>query len=79
MLMEQRKGFQGAVALLAALLVALLYWHLHQALPADAAMAQIALVFLSAGAVAGFSRLFTLLLPPLLAKVFPALDGKSEA
>ena len=77
MYMEHRKSFQWAVGLVAFALATVLALSLVRLLPPTSIFASVALWLLYAGAVAGFDRLLTLLLPPVVARLFPRLDVAS--
>ncbi len=76
MYMEYRKSFQLAVGLVAFALATVLGFSLFRLLPQNSVLASFALMLLYAGAIAGFDRLFTLVLPPVLARLFPRLDAE---
>jgi hypothetical protein len=64
--------------LVAFTLATVLVLSLFRLLPPNAVFASAALWLLCAGAIAGFDRLFTLLLPPVLARLFPRLDAEAS-
>ena len=76
MLIESRRWFQYVVGLGAVAITLALATPIYFALQARPSAAGIALPFLAAGAIAGFSRLLTLLLPLLLLKLWPGLDQR---
>lgn len=76
--MEHRKSFQLTVGLFAFALATVLSFLLFRLLPPNSFLAQLALLLLYAGAITGFDRLLTLLLPPALAKLFPRLDAEAS-
>ncbi len=78
MYMEHRKSFQLTVGLLAFALATVLGFSLFRSLLPNSFLAPLALLLLYAGAIAGFDRLFTLLLPPALARLFPRLDAEGS-
>lgn len=78
MYMEHRKSFQLTVGLFAFALATVLSFSLFRLLPPNSFLAPLALLLLYAGAIAGFDRLLTLLLPPALAKLFPRLDAEAS-
>jgi uncharacterized protein YaaW (UPF0174 family) len=78
MYMEHRKSFQVAVGLVAFAMATILGFSLFRLLPPDSVLASLGLCLLCAGAISGFDRLLTLLLPPVLAKLFPRLDAKAS-
>ena len=73
--MEHRKSFQWTVGLLSFALATFLGLALFRLLPPNSLVAPLALMLLYAGAITGFDRLFTVLLPPVLARLFPRLDS----
>ncbi|MEO8328630.1 MAG: hypothetical protein ABI586_01375 [Candidatus Nanopelagicales bacterium] len=74
--MEHRKSFQLVIGLVAFALATVLGFSLFRLLPQNSVLASLALLLLCAGAVTGFDRLFTLLLPPVLSRLFPRLDAE---
>ena len=78
MRMENRLSFQLTVGLIAFAFATVLGFRLFQLLPPDSVFASLALWLLYAGAITGFDRLFTLLLPPVLARLFPRLDAEAS-
>lgn len=78
MYMEHRKSFQLAVGLGAFALATVLGFSLFRLLPQNSVVASVALWLLWAGAITGFDRLFTLLLPPVLTRLFPHLDAETS-
>jgi hypothetical protein len=78
MYMEHRKSFQLTVGLAAFALATVLCFSLFRLLPLNSLLEPLTLLLLYPGAVAGFDRLFTLLLPPVLARLFPRLDGEAS-
>jgi hypothetical protein len=78
MYMEHRKSFQLTVGLVAFASATVFGLPLFRLLPPDSVFAPVALWLLYAGAIAGFDRLLTLLLPPALARLFPRLDADAS-
>lgn len=78
MYMEHRKSFQLTVGLVAFAMATVLGFSLFRLLPPNSFLAPLALLLLYSGAITGFDRLFTILLPPALAKLFPRLDAEAS-
>ena len=79
MYMEQRTPFQLIVGgLVAFALATVLSYSLFRGFTSDSVFTPLALLLLYAGAIVGFERLFTLLLPPVLARLFPSLDAEAS-
>ncbi|MEO7156921.1 MAG: hypothetical protein ABI039_05125, partial [Vicinamibacterales bacterium] len=74
--MEHRKSFQRSVGLGAFALATALYLSMYQLLPSSSVVGSVALLLLYAGAIVGFERLLVLLLPPIVAKLWPSLDSE---
>jgi len=72
--LESRRWFQYVVGLSGLALTLALALPIYFALQAQHSAAGIALPFLVAGAIAGFGRLLTLLMPPFLLKLWPELE-----
>jgi hypothetical protein len=72
---ERRKWFIAFVGLLGLGAAAACVYFVHAALPGDSAGARVALAFLLMGAASGFVTLLNVLLPLVLVRLWPALDG----
>jgi len=76
--MEHRKSFQVVVGLAAFAAATILAFSIFRLLPPDSVFASLALCLLYSGAISGFDRLLTLLVPPVLSKLFPPLDAEAS-
>jgi hypothetical protein len=76
MLLENRRWFQLTTCGLGIIAAGLSYWVVRSAIPVDVPeSAKFALLLLTVGAISGFSRLLTTLLPLFLLKISPNLDS----
>jgi hypothetical protein len=73
--LESRLWFQYLVAGVAVVITLALALPIYFGLSTSSA-ARIAVPFLAAGAISGFSRLLTLFLPPVLLRFWPRLEQK---
>ena len=74
MAFQDRRWFQNLAALTGVAITLALVVPIYLVMRSHPSAAGLGLPFLAAAAVTGFSRLLTLLLPPVLVKLWPALD-----